>query len=108
MTGGGNLKLQKLFLENFRGIKELVIDLSGENAVFYGINGVGKSSILRGVSLLFSNIITRISESQIRQQLAFTASDLRIGASELKVFGQFQFDNMEDIRYGCEIGRAHV
>ena len=101
MTGGGNLKLQKLFLENFRGIKELVIDLSGENAVFYGINGVGKSSILRGVSLLFSNIITRISESQIRQQLAFTASDLRIGASELKVFGQFQFDNMEDIRYGC-------
>lgn len=101
MIGGGRLKLQKIFLENFRGVKNLVIDLAGENTVFYGINGVGKSSILRGISLLFSNIITKVSESQIRQQLAFTASDLRIGSSELKVFGQFQFDNMQDIRYGC-------
>lgn len=64
MTGGGNLKLQKLFLENFRGIKELVIDLSGENTVFYGINGVGKSSILRGVSLLFQILLPEFQKAR--------------------------------------------
>lgn len=100
MSGGGSLKLQKLYLENFRGIDNIVLDLSGSNVVFFGINGVGKSSVLRGVSLLFSNIITKVSESQIRQQLTLVPSDLRIGASELKVFGQFRFDNEEDIRYG--------
>ena len=69
LNGGGILKLQQLYFANFRGIQDLLVDLSGKSTVFYGVNGVGKSSILRGVALLFSNIISRVTDNQVRQQL---------------------------------------
>lgn len=100
MNGGGILKLQQLYFANFRGIQDLLVDLSGESTVFYGVNGVGKSSILRGVALLFSNIISRVTDNQVRQQLLFEPEDIRFGSTELKVYGQFQFDDESYHRYG--------
>jgi len=99
-NGGGILKLQKLEFTNYRGIKELDLDFAGQNIVFFGINGAGKSSILRGISLLFSNIIAKVTDSQIRQQVVFQPDDVRFGTSELRIHGQFQFDNGELLHYG--------
>lgn len=108
MDGGGILKLQQLYFVDFRGIKNLLLNLSGENIVFYGVNGAGKSSTLRGIALLFSNIISRVTDSQIRQQLTFEAEDVRFGASELRVYGQFRFDDESDHRYGFSYRRGKM
>ena len=46
------MKAQKLILENFRGIKELQVNLSGRNAAVYGANGTGKTTIANAVCWL--------------------------------------------------------
>ena len=43
------MKLSEITLKNFRGIHELDIQLNEKSTVFFGINGVGKSSVLRAV-----------------------------------------------------------
>ena len=39
------IKLQRLTLSNFKGIKALTLDLAGRNASIYGANATGKSTI---------------------------------------------------------------
>ena len=108
LNGGDILNLQKLYFTNYRGFKELLLDLSGENIVFFGINGAGKSSILRGISQLFSNIIVRVTDSQVRQQVVFSPDDVMVGTSELQVYGQFRFDNRSDLRYGFSFKKGKM
>ena len=51
------MKLKSITLQNFRGIEKLTIVLDEKTTVFFGINGVGKSTILRAVDLIYANII---------------------------------------------------
>ncbi|MBR1634145.1 MAG: AAA family ATPase [Lachnospiraceae bacterium] len=60
------MRIQKISLKNFRGIPNIDIDLSGKSVIFFGINGVGKSSILRAVDLLFANIIGKLQGTKRR------------------------------------------
>jgi predicted ATP-binding protein involved in virulence len=76
------LKIDSLEFINFRGIKNLNLNLDGKSAVFFGINGVGKSSILGGINLLFSRIINKIVKNRFKQGINIELSD--ISASEQK------------------------
>lgn len=55
-----NMKLKSITLQNFRGIEKLTIVLDEKTTVFFGINGVGKSTILRAVDLIYANIIAKL------------------------------------------------
>ena len=39
------MKILKMRLENFQGVKELEIDPQGESSAIYGDNGTGKSTV---------------------------------------------------------------
>lgn len=93
------MKLQQLQLENYRGISSLTLDLDGKCAVFYGINGTGKTSILRGVTQLFSDIIAKNSDGQLRQQVSFEKADIKSGSVKLTLHGIFRFDDNTENRY---------
>ncbi len=54
------MKIRELELRNFRGIKYLKLDFNEKSTVLFGINGVGKSSVLRSVDLLYANIIGKL------------------------------------------------
>ena len=54
------MKLTKLHLTNYRGAKDLIINLDPKLNVFIGTNGTGKSTILDSVALMLSWIIKRI------------------------------------------------
>ena len=41
------MKIRELKLRNFRGIKYLKLDFNEKSTVLFGINGVGKSSVLQ-------------------------------------------------------------
>ncbi len=43
--------IEKLCLDDFRGIRRLELELKGKNTVLFGINGVGKSSVLAAINL---------------------------------------------------------
>ena len=48
------MKLQKVYIKNFRGIKEVFIDLQGKNNLLIGDNGCCKTTILEAVDLCFN------------------------------------------------------
>nr|NES98399.1 AAA family ATPase [Desertifilum sp. SIO1I2] len=55
-----------LKMQNFRGISDLTLDFeSNQPTVFIGINGVGKSSILDCLAILFSRLLARIQHEPL-------------------------------------------
>lgn len=97
--GGGLMKLQKLEIYDFKGIASLSLDLEGKDTVFVGVNGSGKSSILRAVNLLFSNIINRIVSNQFKQGIFLKYEDIQYGKTASKIVAQFLFDDNTTVDY---------
>ena len=46
------MKILKMRLENFQGVKELEIDPQGESSAIYGDNGTGKSTLIKMITPL--------------------------------------------------------
>ena len=63
------MQIERLILYDFRGIHELELELNGKSTILYGINGVGKSSILAAVNLLYANIINKIVNQKFKQSI---------------------------------------
>lgn len=54
------MKIKKLIINNFRGIKQSEFELSDKFNVFVGVNGTGKTTILDAISISFSWLVNRI------------------------------------------------
>ncbi len=54
------MKLNSITLQNFKGIDNLKIKLDGKTTVIFGVNGVGKSTILQAIDLLYADIIAKL------------------------------------------------
>lgn len=54
------MKIYKLEINCLRGIKHLVLELKGKNAVIYGDNGTGKSGVIDAIDFLLQGNISRI------------------------------------------------
>jgi len=53
------MKIEKLVLHNFQGIKSLVLDFSGDSASIYGDNGTGKTTVYNAITwVLFDKAST--------------------------------------------------
>ena len=83
--------IEKLFLADFRGIHQLELDLQGKSAVLFGINGVGKSSILAAISLLYANIINRLVKMRFKQAIKLEESDIKFGKASACIRAEFRF-----------------
>jgi predicted ATP-binding protein involved in virulence len=85
------LKIVSLEFNNFKGIKNLKFEIRGKSTVFFGINGVGKSSILRGINLLFSSIINKVVKNRFKQGIRIELSDISINAQQCIVDAELEF-----------------
>lgn len=54
------MKLNSITLQNFKGIDNLEIKLDNKTTVIFGVNGVGKSTILQAIDLLYADIIAKL------------------------------------------------
>ena len=75
------MKIINLKIKNFRGIQEADVEFDGKSAIIYGINGMGKSTILHACNLLFSRIFKKLTESKLghNQDFQIMESDIKIG-----------------------------
>lgn len=82
------MRVQRLYLENFRGFATLELDLSrGHTTALVGVNGSGKTSVLDALARLLALAVARtgLGEDSGRLSLA----DVRAGASRCVVEGEF-------------------
>jgi len=87
------VKIDNIKLENFRGIHKADIAIDGKSAIFFGTNGAGKSSILRAINLLFSNIINKIVNNRFKQGVNIEIIDITNGEEKATVEATFLFDS---------------
>ena len=74
------MRLEYIELENFKAIESARIEFNGKSTVIFGINGTGKSTILRSINLLYANIINQIvNRKELRQNYAIQLEDIQYG-----------------------------
>ena len=90
------MRLETIKLENFRAIESAQLDLHGKSTVIFGINGTGKSSVLKSINLLYTNIINQIvNRKELKQNYTLKLEDIKYGQKEATIaacidFGQEQ------------------
>jgi len=99
------MKIKILELENFKGIKHETFHLNGKNTVFFGMNGTGKSTALRGVNVLLSRIIQKVTHNRYRQDVNIEMSiALKIISRELAESGGEIFSRLTFCCYCWQVG----
>lgn len=106
MNGGGIMRLNGIALRNFRGIDNMRLDFEGKSVVLYGINGAGKSTILKSINLILAQIITRVLSSQFKQSIECTREDVRFGRDKAGIYGAFAFEDGHIRSYGFSFAKS--
>ena len=83
MGADKQMEIQSLKLTNFRGIEQAELALDGKSAVIYGINGMGKSTVLQACSILFFRILNMLTESDLGSDGKVKIEDSDIKIAEL-------------------------
>ena len=100
------MKLKSITLQNFKGIEDLTIVLDGKTTVLFGINGVGKSSILRAVDLLYANIIAKLIGTGKKKSTELDYHEISYGKSKANISAVFSFEDGVEMQCSRSIDRA--
>ena len=85
------MKLERIEIQNFKGFKNLDLELDGKNTVIFGVNGTGKSTILSAINYSFWPWLYRINQAQSTAYRTFEANLVRHGSSTTKIACQVSF-----------------
>lgn len=66
--------------------------LDQKTTVIFGINGVGKSTILKAIDLLYANIIAKLTKKKTTE---FDKDDISYGKSKATIEAKFVFEDGE-------------
>lgn len=100
------MKISKIEIENFRGIENTQLKLEQKSTVFYGVNGVGKTTILNAIELLYSSIINKIVQNRFKQRLSLEITDIKFGKPFSKISCDITFiDKNKSLSYFRAIQR---
>ena len=96
------MKVKRLTMRSFRGIDNLTLDFDPNINVLIGNNGVGKSSVLDSLTVLFSHLVGRLrtstgSEIKDNSRKLFSESDIKNGAKECSVSIQASFLSLAEV-----------
>lgn len=99
------MKVKTIKVSNFKGIDDLEIPFNGKSTIIFGINGVGKSTILRAIDLIYANIISKLVSSKKKlAQLGY--DDISVGKTKACIDVVFEFENGTLKEYRRSISRA--
>lgn len=86
--------LHKLNLANFRAFEQIEIEFEPGVNVIAGVNGVGKSSLLRAMATALSRVVPLVTPSTV-SSLSLTDEDVTLGKSSAAVTLSIGFDGHE-------------
>ena len=92
------MKIKELHLTNFRGFEQLDIVFPNRLAVFMGVNGTGKSSVLDAISLYFIQLVEGITMHNIFRETYYeTKKDIKIGTEYATLNFRLEYPNLENL-----------
>jgi predicted ATP-binding protein involved in virulence len=86
------MRAKRLTLTNYRGFQQLDIEFGNAITVLAGVNGSGKSAVLRALATILSNLLPKISPSNETVE-AFTIADIHSDKPALTISATFENDN---------------
>ena len=99
------MRLEYIELKNFRAVESARLELAQKSTVIFGINGTGKSTILRAINLLYANIINQIvNRKELKQSYSIQLEDIRYGKKDTCITAGIDLEN-EQIDYQCSMIR---
>src|ERR1041385_4223704 len=82
------MKAQRLTLSNYRGFPKLDLEIGSHVTVLAGVNGSGKSAILRALASVLSHLLPEVTPSKEKPE-ALTAGEFHVGKPALTISGTF-------------------
>ena len=83
--GDDGVKISRITLNNYRSFNNITIDLNGDSVVIFGENGVGKSSVLHAINLLFIRILYSIVQEKTKPTIYIQTGDIKNGGDECNI-----------------------
>jgi len=93
------MHLDKIDITNYRGIRNLTVELDRRLTVFAGVNGAGKSSILDAIALMLSWPAQRILSPKGNGKSIHKVKDIRKGAPGAVLGAKLQLANEELVQW---------
>ena len=64
--------------------------------MIFGVNGTGKTSVLKGVNLLYANIINQIvNRKELKQNFNLELDDIKYGKTQTKIKADFYIEDKQ-------------
>jgi predicted ATP-binding protein involved in virulence len=98
------MKLERLSLANCGGFEQIDIDFEKDVTLIAGVNGVGKSTLLRALAVVLSRAMPEFTPSR-STAIYFTDDDIHGDKSSLEVSARLQIDD-QTINAGVQRLRA--
>ena len=90
------MKIKSLHIKNFKGFQELDLSLNGNSAVLFGINGVGKSSVLSAINYIFRVFLNQMNPAQSKAYERFQDEMVHVGSDRLEIDAEIR---LKDIHF---------
>lgn len=100
--------IQKLKLKNYRGISDAELDFEGKSTIIYGINGMGKSTILDACNILFSKILNEVTYDEQLRGLMIRQQDVRIGENTAEISAEISIEDKIFTYYRERLGELNL
>ena len=102
-----SVHIEKLILQDYKSFSNLELELNGKTTILFGMNGTGKSSILRSINLLYAGIINRLVKNKFKQSIKPEEEDVRFGSSSCKLEIDLRMGIGEIVPYRRTIDKKH-
>lgn len=76
------MRIEKISLQNFKAFPSLELDLNGRDTVFFGFDGVGKSTVLSALAYLSQIWLRKLNQSQGKAFVPIDDSAITLGGTE--------------------------
>lgn len=89
------MRIKRLKLTNFRGFESLDVDLDRPVTVLVGVNGSGKTSVLRAIAAAAEGLVNlprRRSKKRLERSTVLAPQDLRVDALDGAVSSEFDHE----------------
>ena len=73
------MKINTVKLQNYRGIRDLSLDLDKNLTVFFGENGSGKSTVIDSIVIMLSWLVNRLRYSSGTSGYPITENNIAYG-----------------------------